>query len=136
MKGLLVVSCLLLTATIARGDSVDIYLEKNGDQLVACGKENGFTEQTPREIYEKDAKAGVDAATCLRACVLKSLNMVKNSKMDLEGSNQFVETIHSDNPEMIEKLQKGVAECAEKVNGISDECKMSYSFVDCFLDKH
>lgn len=39
---------------------------------------------------------------------------MKNSKMDLEGSNQFVETIHSDNPEMIEKLQKGVAECAEK----------------------
>lgn len=31
-----------------------------------------------RDVFDKDAKAGLDGASCLRACTMKSMNLVSN----------------------------------------------------------
>ncbi|XP_015436409.1 PREDICTED: uncharacterized protein LOC107191807 [Dufourea novaeangliae] len=135
MKSTLV-AVFLLFAAFASADHADLYLEPMKDQILTCGKENGFTEQTPREIFDKDAAMGLDKATCHRACTMKLLNILKDSKIDADKLNNVIKMVHADQPEVVQKLQKSGAECIEKVKPVSDECKMAYAFVDCFLDKH
>ncbi|CAK9819069.1 hypothetical protein ANTQUA_LOCUS10033 [Anthophora quadrimaculata] len=119
-----------------RADFVDSYLAAIKDQMLTCGKENGFTEQVPREIYDKDAEMGADKASCLRACVMKSTGMIKDSKLNMEKLNEFVKMVHADNPEKVKPLEKAINECVDKVKDTSDECKMAFSYVECFLSKH
>ena len=136
MNNLFVAICMLLAVMIVHADVVDIYLENSKEPFLKCGKENGFTEQSMRDVFDKDAKGGLDGASCLRACTLKSMNLMKDSKLNLEKINDFLKTAHSDHPEMLSAGQKAAAVCVEKVKTTIDECKLAYSFVDCFLDEH
>ncbi|XP_078052047.1 uncharacterized protein LOC144478183 [Augochlora pura] len=61
---------------------------------------------------------------------------LKDSKLNLQALDDFIKTAHSKTPENIPVLQKASAECVEKVKSIADECKMAYSYVKCFMDKH
>ncbi|XP_053972459.1 uncharacterized protein LOC128873142 [Hylaeus volcanicus] len=135
MNSLFVISCILLAASMVRADIVDAYLEKYREQFVTCAKENGLTEQNPRDAFDNDAKAGLEGASCLRACTLKAMGALKDSKLDLVPAIQFIETIFPEDPQMVQGSKKVLEECAEKVKGTSDECKMAYSFIECFLDK-
>ncbi|XP_043251535.1 uncharacterized protein LOC122396870 [Colletes gigas] len=136
MNTLFIVSCLLLVASTVHADIIDVYLEKTKEQFQNCAKENGFTEQNLRNVFNQDAKAGMEAASCLRECTLKSMNMLKDSKLNMDMMNEFIEAVHSENPEMVKNLKNAAVSCAEKVKGMPDDCKMAYSFVECFLDKH
>ncbi|XP_076620981.1 uncharacterized protein LOC143341726 [Colletes latitarsis] len=136
MNTLFIVSCLLLVASTVHADVIDAYLEKTKEQFQNCAKENGFTEQNLRDVFEKDAKAGLEAASCLRECILKSMDMLKDSKLNMEKVNEFLESVHSENPEMLQNSKNAALACTEKVKGMKDECKMAYAFGECFLDKH
>ncbi|XP_017795528.1 PREDICTED: uncharacterized protein LOC108576962 [Habropoda laboriosa] len=136
MKNLLVVVCFVLAISVIRGDFIDSYLEASKDQIITCGKEHGYTEQVPREIFEKDTQKGADEVSCLRSCVLKSLGMMNDSKFNLEKLNDFIKSVHADQPEKVKPLEKAASECADKVKNISDECKLAFSYIECFLSKN
>ncbi|CAK9806772.1 hypothetical protein ANTPLA_LOCUS5020 [Anthophora plagiata] len=136
MKNLLLTVSLLLAVSAIHADFIDSYLTAVKDQILTCGKENGFTEQVPREIYDKDTQMGADKASCLRACVMKSTGMIKDSKLNVEKLNNFIKMVHADNPEKVKPLEKAINECVDKVKDTSDECKMAFSYIECFLSKH
>nr|XP_033333458.1 uncharacterized protein LOC117224556 [Megalopta genalis] len=133
---ILVVVAVVFAAVMVKADVADLYLDLVKDPITHCAKENGFTEQTPREIFDKDLKSGLDGSTCLLACTMKRMGTIKDSKLNQENLIAFVKEAHSKNPEKIPVLEKAVAECMEKVKSMPDECKMAFSYVQCFLDKH
>nr|WNA08374.1 odorant binding protein 17 [Megachile saussurei] len=137
MKGVYVaVGVLLVAATIRAEDYIASYLELMKDPILTCAKENGFTEQDARVIFDKDVSAGEDQATCLRACTMKMGAFMQHSKLNMRNIKAFIGVVHAENPDMLEKLEKAATECADKVKDISDECKMAYVYIQCFLDKH
>ncbi|XP_071859215.1 uncharacterized protein [Bombus fervidus] len=136
MKSLLVGICLLLTITVIQADFIDTYLELSKVPNLKCAKTVGYTETDLRVIYDQEAKLGVDKATCLRSCILKSMNMLKDSKIDLEMINEFIKIVHSEEPEKIEPMKQNAAECIDQVKDMSDDCKMAFSFIQCYVDKY
>ncbi|XP_033193957.2 uncharacterized protein LOC117158791 [Bombus vancouverensis nearcticus] len=136
MKNLLVGICLLLTVAVIQADFIDTYLELSKVPTLKCAKTIGYTETDPRIIFDQEAKLGVDKASCLRSCILKSLNMLKDSKIDLEMINEFIKIVHNEEPEKIEPMKQNAVECLDKVKDMSDDCKMAYSFIQCYVDKY
>lgn len=127
---------IVFAATFVGADILDVYLESVKDPILECAKENGFTDMTPREIFDKETQMGVDGATCQRACTMKLLGMMKNAKLVQQSLDVFIKAVHAENPEKIPVLQKAASECLEKVKPLTDECKVAYVFIECFLDKH
>lgn len=136
MKSLLVGICLLLTIAVIQADFIDTYLELSKVPTLKCAKTVGYTETDPRVIFDHEVKLGVDKASCLRSCILKSMNMLKDSKINLEMINEFIKIVHSEEPEKIEIMQKNAVECLDQVKDISDDCKMAFSFIQCYVDKY
>ncbi|XP_060814826.1 general odorant-binding protein 19d-like [Bombus pascuorum] len=136
MKSLLVGICLLLTIAVTQADFVDAYLEVAKVPYLKCAKTVGYTETDLRVIYDQEEKQGVDKATCLKSCVLKSMNMLKDSKINLDMINEFIKIVHSEEPDKIETMKNNAAECVDQVKDMSDDCKMAFSFIQCYVDKH
>ncbi|XP_031841031.1 general odorant-binding protein 19d-like [Nomia melanderi] len=133
MKSALVVAFLFFA--YASADTVDIYLEYTKDAQTACAKEMGLPEKTPRETFDTDVKTGVDGATCLRACTMEKMGLLKDSTLVEEKMHDFVKMVHAKNPEMLSAVQKVTTECIETVKPVTDKCKKAFSFAECFLSK-
>ncbi|XP_078042384.1 uncharacterized protein LOC144472850 [Augochlora pura] len=132
-----VVVAVIVAATIntklAEADMVDVFLNIGKDAFLACAKQNGYTETKLREIYDKEITLGMDKATCLGACTMKELGALKDSKLSPEKMNIFIKIAYAKAPDKIPAMQKLVVECIEKVKTITDECQMTFAFVDCFM---
>nr|XP_033327936.1 uncharacterized protein LOC117221244 [Megalopta genalis] len=138
MKIVIVVAVVVAAAVntkFVEADMVDIFLNIARDPLLACAKENGFTEETPREIYDKEVQRSLEEATCLSACTMKELGTLKDSELIPVKLNIFIKIAYAKEPEKISVKEKAAAECVEKVKSISDECKMTYSFIKCFMEE-
>ncbi|XP_076282976.1 uncharacterized protein LOC143210212 [Lasioglossum baleicum] len=135
MNSVIAIACLLSVVTVG-ADIIDVYLESTKDKFMPCARENGYTEDNLRTIFDKDTALGVDGSTCQRACTMKALGMMENSKLVPQSLDVFIKTVHADDPEKIRVLQKAAAECLEKAEPMTDECKIAYVFVECFLSKH
>ncbi|XP_076659368.1 general odorant-binding protein 19d-like [Halictus rubicundus] len=127
---------IVFAATFVGADIIDLYVEQVKGPLITCGKEYGLIGETAREVFDQDAAMGMVGATCLRACTMKAVGLMKDSKLDQQMLETFVKAVHVDDPEKIPVMQKAVVECLEKAKPLSDECKIAYSFGDCFFDKH
>ncbi|XP_003700064.1 general odorant-binding protein 19d-like [Megachile rotundata] len=134
--GFIVLGVLLIAATIRAEDYIDVYLGLMKEAIQACAKENGYTDQNAREIFDKEMTLGEENATCLRACVMKMGAFMHHSKINKHNVNTFLGVVHGENPELLKKLEKGASECIDKVDDIADECKKAYVYIQCFLDKH
>ncbi|KAK1134676.1 hypothetical protein K0M31_007456 [Melipona bicolor] len=135
MKIILAVFCLLLTVIASRADIVDIYVEVANDALLECGKENGFTEDSARVIFDKDSETGLENSSCLKACVLKKMGMLKDSKFNLKAMKDFIGLVHKDEPEVMKDGFQHVDYCNEKVKDMADDCKKAYGITACYLEK-
>ncbi|XP_076238305.1 general odorant-binding protein 19d-like [Calliopsis andreniformis] len=136
MKSLLALSCLLVAVTIVQGDITDAYIEGAKDAFDECAKELGLSGKNRREIFDKDATGGLESASCFRACVMKKMNMLKDNQLNLEVLGDFVKSVNANQPEKVAALLKHIEHCNEKAKVQSDNCKLAFSYVSCFLDKH
>ncbi|XP_017765646.1 PREDICTED: uncharacterized protein LOC108554785 [Eufriesea mexicana] len=135
MKDLLVTVIILLTVAAARADFKSRYIDGVKDSIEPCAKENGLTGQSPEDIFDKDSSTGVDQPSCLRSCILKSNEHIKDSKLNVEVINKFVSHVFAGQPDVIKTQQENVAKCIEEVKNVQEECKMAYSFIQCMMDK-
>ncbi|XP_043521451.1 uncharacterized protein LOC122534662 [Frieseomelitta varia] len=135
MKIILVAFCLVLTIIASRADFIDMYLEFSKDATLDCGKENGFTEDDARAIFDKDLEVGLENATCLKACILKQLGMLRNSKINMKMIKDFIRIVHKEDPETMKIGLEHADYCHEKVKDLTDDCKMAYGLIDCYLEK-
>ncbi|XP_033327933.2 uncharacterized protein LOC117221241 [Megalopta genalis] len=136
MKIVIVVAVVVAAAVntkFVEADMVDVFLNIGREPLLACAKENGFTEETPREIYDKEVQRSLEEATCLSACAMKGLGVLKDSTLNPKMVNVFIKIAYLKDPEMTSVKIKEAAECNEKAKSISDECKMTFYFIKCFM---
>ena len=129
---LIIVSGLLMAAAI-NADPEDVYIDLMKDQLIHCGKKNGLTEKTPKEIFYKEMERGEEKASCLVECTMKLRSFIKDSKINLDNVQEFLKIVHADEPDLLKQKQKAAVDCFDKVKDI-DGCKMAFSYVKCFME--
>ncbi|XP_043521453.1 uncharacterized protein LOC122534664 [Frieseomelitta varia] len=139
MKTIFAVTCLLAAVTVVRGMDQDAVIGKYMEYLMPdikpCADQFNIAEETASNIQQAAAAADMRQMGCLKACVMKRMNVLQGTTFNVEPIYKMIEVIHAGNDEDI-KLVKGIAvECGDNLKGETDECNIGNKYTDCYVQK-
>ncbi|KAK2586407.1 hypothetical protein KPH14_010692 [Odynerus spinipes] len=134
MKGLQIVTSVLLLAALCKAGSEEEHMKKLEQISTECADEQGLTkdqvEDSPRMICageELDKKM-----TCHMACFYKKVDVMQNGEVLMDKVKESLMPYTKDD-KMKEELEEKLNGCKDKIAELSDECDKAAELSKCLL---
>ncbi|XP_053997017.1 uncharacterized protein LOC128886311 isoform X3 [Hylaeus anthracinus] len=138
MKIIVAVACVLATATVVRGIDQDIipkYMEYLMPDVKPCADELHITEEQATNVQSPHGEADLKVMGCLKACVMKRMNVLTGLDFHVEPILKMIETVHAGNDAEIDMVKNIAKECVGTLSGETDECNIGNKYTDCYIEK-
>ncbi|XP_031841006.1 uncharacterized protein LOC116430673 [Nomia melanderi] len=139
MKIIIAVACLLAIASSARGLDQDAVIAKYMEYLMPdvkpCADEFHMTEEQASNIQTAAATMDLRQMGCMKACVMKRMNILTGLDFHLEPIYKMIDTVHTGNDGEIADVRNIAESCVAEINGETDECNIGNKYTDCYIAK-
>ncbi|CAK9806770.1 hypothetical protein ANTPLA_LOCUS5019 [Anthophora plagiata] len=117
MKNFAVVVCLMAVTTVVRGMDQDAVIAKYMEYLMPdvqpCSEELHISADVASNIQRHDVGDNMRQLGCLKACVMKRIQILTGSDFHLEPIYKMIDVVHADNTEDIQLVRQIANQCVE-----------------------
>ncbi|XP_076755238.1 uncharacterized protein LOC143426015 [Xylocopa sonorina] len=139
MKTFAAVISLLAATTVVRGmDQDEIiakYLEYLMPDIQPCVDEFHIDGDEIARVQHGTSTVDVKQLGCMKACVMKRMQILTGTDLHLEPIHKMIEVIHAGNEDDVKLVKKLAGDCAEQIKGEADECEIGTKYTDCYIEK-